>query len=137
MDTNDNLNNLNESGEEQTNEQENSKEPELIQENYIPPKQTAIPFVTFENGKFVINEEAKKLLSQKSNDNMGIISLVGKYRTGKSFLLNRVILERNKNLGFGVAPTIRPCTKGIWIWSDPLIIKNIFNSCFNKFFIYL
>ena len=109
MDTNANLNNLNESGEEQTNEQENSKEPELIQENYIPPKQTAIPFVTFENGKFVINEEAKKLLSQKSNDNLGIISLVGKYRTGKSFLLNRVILERNKNLGFGVAPTIRPC----------------------------
>ena len=127
MDTNDNLNNLNVSGEEQTNEQENSKEPELIQENYIPPKQTAIPFVTFENGKFVINEEAKKLLSQKSNDNLGIISLVGKYRTGKSFLLNRVILERNKNLGFGVAPTIRPCTKGIWIWSDPLIINNVHN----------
>ena len=127
MDTNNNLNNLNESGEEQTNEQENSKEPELIQENYIPPKQTAIPFVTFENGKFVINEEAKKLLSQKSNDNLGIISLVGKYRTGKSFLLNRVILERNKNLGFGVAPTIRPCTKGIWIWSDPLIINNVHN----------
>ena len=127
MDTKDNLNNLNVSGEEQTNEQENSKEPELIQENYIPPKQTAIPFVTFENGKFVINEEAKKLLSQKSNDNLGIISLVGKYRTGKSFLLNRVILERNKNLGFGVAPTIRPCTKGIWIWSDPLIINNVHN----------
>ena len=127
MDTNGNLNNLNVSGEEQTNEQENSKEPELIQENYIPPKQTAIPFVTFENGKFVINEEAKKLLSQKSNDNLGIISLVGKYRTGKSFLLNRVILERNKNLGFGVAPTIRPCTKGIWIWSDPLIINNVHN----------
>ena len=127
MDTKDNLNNLNVPGEEQTNEQENSKEPELIQENYIPPKQTAIPFVTFENGKFVINEEAKKLLSQKSNDNLGIISLVGKYRTGKSFLLNRVILERNKNLGFGVAPTIRPCTKGIWIWSDPLIINNVHN----------
>ena len=127
MDTKDNLNNLNESGEEQTNDQENSKEPEQIQEKYIPPKQTAIPFVTFENGKFVINEEAKKLLSQKSNDNMGIISLVGKYRTGKSFLLNRVILERNKNLGFGVAPTIRPCTKGIWIWSDPLIINNVHN----------
>ena len=127
MDTNDNLNNLNVSGEEQTNDQENSKEPEQIQEKYIPPKQTAIPFVTFENGKFVINEEAKKLLSQKSNDNLGIISLVGKYRTGKSFLLNRVILERNKNLGFGVAPTIRPCTKGIWIWSDPLIINNVHN----------
>ena len=115
------------SEDNQINENENVEEAKQIQEKYIPPKQTAIPFVTFENGKFIINEEAKKLLSQKSNDNMGIISLVGKYRTGKSFLLNRVILERKENLGFGVAPTIRPCTKGIWIWSDPLIINNVHN----------
>ena len=125
MDPNDDLNNSNMSEEEQSNENENSKEIEQIDEKYIPPKQTAIPFVTFENGKFIISEEARKLLSQKSNDNLGIISLVGKYRTGKSFLLNRVILERQKHLGFGVAPTIKPCTKGIWIWSDPLIISNV------------
>ena len=125
MDPNDDLNNSNMSEEEQNNENENSKEIEQIDEKYIPPKQTAIPFVTFENGKFIISEEARKLLSQKSNDNLGIISLVGKYRTGKSFLLNRVILERQKHLGFGVAPTIKPCTKGIWIWSDPLIISNV------------
>ena len=125
MDPNDDLNNSNMSEEEQNNENENSKEIEQIDEKYIPPKQTAIPFVIFENGKFIISEEARKLLSQKSNDNMGIISLVGKYRTGKSFLLNRVILERQKHLGFGVAPTIKPCTKGIWIWSDPLIISNV------------
>ena len=127
MDTTDDLNNFNMSEDNQINENENVEEAKQIQEKYIPPKQTAIPFVTFENGKFIINEEAKKLLSQKSNDNMGIISLVGKYRTGKSFLLNRVILERKENLGFGVAPTIRPCTKGIWIWSDPLIINNVHN----------
>ena len=127
MDTKDDLNNFNMSEDNQINENENVEEAKQIQEKYIPPKQTAIPFVTFENGKFIINEEAKKLLSQKSNDNMGIISLVGKYRTGKSFLLNRVILERKENLGFGVAPTIRPCTKGIWIWSDPLIINNVHN----------
>ena len=127
MDTKDDLNNFNMSEDNQINENENVEEAKQIPEKYIPPKQTAIPFVTFENGKFIINEEAKKLLSQKSNDNMGIISLVGKYRTGKSFLLNRVILERKENLGFGVAPTIRPCTKGIWIWSDPLIINNVHN----------
>jgi hypothetical protein len=111
-------------------EEEQPDEKEIIQpeKNYIPPKNTAIKFVTFENGKFVISEEAKKLLSQKSNDNIGIISLVGKYRTGKSFLLNRVILNRKENLGFNVAPTIRPCTKGIWIWSDPLIISNVHNQ---------
>ena len=110
-------------------EEEQPDEQEIIQPEgkYIPPKNTAIKFVTFENGKFVISEEAKKLLSQKINDNMGIISLVGKYRTGKSFLLNRVILNRKENLGFNVGPTIRPCTKGIWIWSDPLMISNVHN----------
>ena len=110
-------------------EEEQPDEQEIIQPEgkYIPPKNTAIKFVTFENGKFVISEEAKKLLSQKINDNMGIISLVGKYRTGKSFLLNRVILNRKENLGFNVGPTIRPCTKGIWIWSDPIMISNVHN----------
>ena len=72
-------------------------------------------------------EEAKKLLSQENHKNIGIISLVGKYRTGKSFLLNRVILNRNQTSGFGVGPTFKPCTKGIWIWSDPLIISNVHN----------
>jgi hypothetical protein len=125
MNSNGNLNNSNISDEDQLNENETSKDIEEITEEYIPPKQTALPFITFEKGKFIISEEAKKLLSQKCNDNMGIISLVGKYRTGKSFLLNRVILDRKENLGFDVGPTIKPCTKGIWIWSDPLTIKNV------------
>ena len=109
-----------------TDNKESQKDLDL--ENYKPPKQTAIPFVTFEDGKFIISDEARKLLSQKSNDTLGIISLVGKYRTGKSFLLNRVILNRKEKLGFNVGPTFKPCTKGIWIWSDPLIINNVHSS---------
>ena len=128
MEPNDELNNSNISYEEENNENVNSKDKEQINEKYIPPQQTAIPFITFENGKFIISEEAKKLLSQKCNENMGIISLVGKYRTGKSFLLNRVILDRKEKLGFNVGPTIKPCTKGIWIWSDPLTISNMHSS---------
>lgn len=50
---------------------------------------------------------------------MGVISVAGKYRTGKSFLLNRVIINK-RNQGFGVGPTINPCTKGLWIWGDTL-----------------
>ena len=51
----------------------------------------ALPLVLFENGKFIIPKEAKQLLNQPSFKHIGIISLVGKYRTGKSFLLNRVL----------------------------------------------
>ena len=124
MDNEEESNNSNESYEEEQNELNESSDPN---QKYIPPKQTALKFVTFENGKFIISEEAKKLLCQKGNENIGIISLVGKYRTGKSFLLNRIILNRKEKLGFNVGPTIRPCTKGIWIWSDPLTISNVHN----------
>ena len=88
------------------------------------PSNEAVPFVIYENNKFIITNKAKILLNQKKFKNVGIISLVGKYRTGKSFLLNRVLLNKQKNSGFGVGPTFRPCTKGIWIWSEPLFISN-------------
>ena len=91
----------------------------------------AIPLVLFKNNKFIIPDEAKNLLSKREYAHIGIISLVGKYRTGKSFLLNRVILNTQQTSGFGVAPTFKPCTKGIWIWSEPLIIEN--NNCPKKF----
>ena len=94
-----------------------------------PPK--ALPLVIFQDNKFQIPLEAKNLLSQPQYKNIGIISLVGKYRTGKSFLLNRVILNRPQKSGFGVGPTFKPCTKGIWIWSEPIIVTNV--HCPNPF----
>ena len=88
------------------------------------PKNTALPFIIYENGKFIISNQSRLLLKQKQFQNIGLISLVGKYRTGKSFLLNRVILNNKSKSGFSVGPTFKPCTKGIWIWSDPIMIKN-------------
>ena len=92
--------------------------------NSISTVPKAIPLVIFQDGKFQIPQEAYDLLTQNDYSKIGIISLVGKYRTGKSFLLNRVILNTHKKSGFNVAPTFKPCTKGIWIWSEPLMINN-------------
>ena len=106
-----------------------------IKEN-IPekiPSNEAVPFVIYENNKFIITKKSKILLNQKKFNNIGIISLVGKYRTGKSFLLNRVLLNNKSNMGFNVGPTFKPCTKGIWIWSEPIMIKNS-NSINNEEF---
>ena len=102
-----------------------------IENDFNSSNPKAYPFVIFENGKFIIPEEARNLLCQKSFTNIGIISLVGKYRTGKSFLLNRVLLNKQQNSGFGVGPTFRPCTKGIWIWSEPIMISN--SNCLKPF----
>ena len=49
---------------------------------------------------------------------IAVVSVAGLYRTGKSYLLNRVLLNRSN--GFGVGPTINPCTKGLWCWGTPL-----------------
>ena len=102
------------------------------------PFQTAIPFVTYDSltKKFIINDDAKKIISRSENKQIGIVSLVGKYRTGKSFLLNRVLIEKKNLKGFEVAPTIKPCTKGIWLWSSPLMISNKSSpNCFPAFLI--
>ena len=90
----------------------------------------AIPFVTYDDltKKFLINDEAIKILSKEENKQIGILSLVGKYRTGKSFLLNRVLIQKKSSKGFDVAPTIKPCTKGIWLWASPLIINNNYSN---------
>ena len=104
----------------------NTEIPKESSKSHLPPPQTAVPFVTFDSKtkKFIINEEAVKILSKAENKQIGIVSLVGKYRTGKSFLLNRVLIEKKTLKGFDVGPTIKPCTKGIWLWTSPLMITN-------------
>ena len=115
--------------EEQITEPQKNQKLDIDNKNNIQIIQTktsskAIPFILYQNGKFIIQEKAKQILCLKSNENIGIISLVGKYRTGKSFLLNRVLLNMRNNSGFEVGPSVKPCTKGIWLWSEPLIIQN-------------
>ena len=63
---------------------------------------------------FQVSPEAQELLQSPEivNEKVGVIAVAGKYRTGKSFLLNRILLNKNgEKSGFGVGPTINPCTK--------------------------
>ena len=78
-----------------------------------------ISLLTFNpaNKVFTLNPEAIEFLRSLGSP-VSVISVAGLYRTGKSYLLNRVLL--NRKTGFGVGPTINPCTKGIWLWGRPL-----------------
>ena len=87
-------------------------------------QESAIPLVSLNNSTqskpysaFSVNQEALQFLSSLEGP-LGVISVAGLYRTGKSFLLNRVLL--NQSDGFGVGPSINPCTKGLWVWTRPI-----------------
>jgi len=66
---------------------------------------------------FTLTEQGEEVI-KSLNSNFGVIAVAGMYRTGKSYLLNRMLLNRQK--GFSVGPTVNPCTKGLWIWSKPI-----------------
>ena len=74
-------------------------------------KGQALPFITFSDRHgFVLSKEAEEFLKTLGDSQLGIVSMVGKYRTGKSFFINRVLLGTQQS-GFNVGPTINPCTK--------------------------
>jgi len=53
-----------------------------------------IPFISFNRKTgFILNPKAIDFLKSLKDTKIGIISIVGKYRTGKSFLVNRVLLN--------------------------------------------
>lgn len=73
----------------------------------------ALPFIIFnERTGFQLGKEAEEFLKSLGDTPLGAISVVGKYRTGKSFFINRVLLNKKKS-GFNVGATINPCTKVI------------------------
>lgn len=87
-------------------------------------KGQAIPFIAYTKGKgFVLTKEAEEFLKTIAGEQIGVISITGKYRTGKSFFINRVLLNTIKD-GFNVGPTVNPCTKGLWIWNKVLKSEN-------------
>ena len=75
---------------------------------------TALPFIIQcpSTGIYSVTPEAVEFLS-KIRGPLAVIAIAGKYRTGKSFLMNRVLFESGGN--FQVGSTVNACTKGIWI----------------------
>lgn len=83
----------------------------------------SMQLVTVHNNRFQMNEEARRqLLAMDDGKPLGVISIVGRYRTGKSFLLNNILMQEE---AFSVGPTINPCTKGIWVGKNMLKMQNM------------
>lgn len=83
-------------------------------------KSTHREVLFYHNPEYVLSEEGKAFIS-KIQGPIAVISVAGMYRTGKSYLLNRMLLNRSN--GFGVGPTVNPCTKGLWCWGKTIVGK--------------
>ena len=72
-----------------------------------------IPFIlTGDDGtSLLVDPRAKEALG-KIEKPVVVVSVVGMYRTGKSFLLNRLM---NRTDGFPLGATVEAKTKGIWM----------------------
>ena len=83
-----------------------------------------IQLIDFSRG-FQINPQALQFL-RSIKEEIIIVSVVGKARTGKSYLMNLLLDLIGKGIpGFQVASSLQSCTKGIWLWGTP---KNSLNG---------
>ncbi|XP_030641362.1 guanylate-binding protein 1-like [Chanos chanos] len=79
------------------------------------------PLCLIENvhGELRTGEQALEYLRGISEP-VVVVAVVGLYRTGKSYLMNRLA---GKQTGFALGSTIESKTKGIWMWCVPHPIK--------------
>ncbi|XP_053447439.1 guanylate-binding protein 5 isoform X2 [Nycticebus coucang] len=65
--------------------------------------------------KLKVNPEAFEILSGITQP-MVVVAIVGLYRTGKSYLMNKLA---GKSKGFSIGSAVQSHTKGIWMWCVP------------------
>ena len=82
-------------------------------------KEGPIKLIEFDKSNFKLNKEALNII-RSIKEEIVVVSIVGKARTGKSYLMNLLLNNNNQlNEGFKVASSINSCTRGIWLWNTP------------------
>ena len=80
--------------------------------------------------KLEVIEENMRHLHYITNG-VAVVAVVGKFHSGKSFLLNQLM---GKYDGFGIGPTVRPHTMGIWMWGK---VSPVICICTCKLHVYI
>jgi hypothetical protein len=81
----------------------------------------AIPFIVSDDKhRWIVTDEAHQALDSVRAP-LAVISIVGVYRSGKSFLLNNV---SGSHRAFSVGSSIKPCTQGIMMLIVPPCPEN-------------
>ncbi|XP_044801380.1 guanylate-binding protein 6 [Bubalus bubalis] len=94
-----------------------------------PNMMDPICLVENKNAQFSVNQKALQILENISQP-VVVVAIVGLYRTGKSYLMNRLAGQNHVeccttsrasylNPGFPLGSTVQSKTKGIWMWCVP------------------
>lgn len=73
-----------------------------------------VPLILVKNDEYIVVESTLTWLESHARA-FAVVACAGKYRTGKSFLLNR-LARAASGTGFGVGETVQACTKGLWVY---------------------
>ncbi|KAL7829089.1 hypothetical protein SRHO_G00327230, partial [Serrasalmus rhombeus] len=84
-------------------------------ENKIDMPRPVCLITNTEDGGLRICQEGIDVLDQITQP-VVVVAVAGPYRTGKSYLMNRLAGKRE---GFALGSTIESKTKGIWMWCVP------------------
>ncbi|XP_060566376.1 uncharacterized protein LOC132725292 isoform X3 [Ruditapes philippinarum] len=68
--------------------------------------------ISSDNGRLEVVDDTVRAL-EKIEMPLNVVAIAGLYRTGKSYLMNRLT---GRNSGFLMGSSIESCTKGIWAW---------------------
>ena len=92
---------------------------------YFLKEESPINLIEIRRDKLVLNEDALKIIKE-IKDNIILVSIFGKERTGKSYLMNLLINSEDsqKLKGFKVSSLPNTTSRGIWIWNTPITKKN-------------
>jgi len=67
--------------------------------------------------RYEVCPEGAQILERHGARQIGVVSICGLYRTGKSYLLNLLLERLQRGLApFQVGGTTRACTEGLWLW---------------------
>ena len=95
-----------------------------------PASGRPLPLVTTSpDGRFALGEEALAVLRSCTGP-VAVAAVCGRARQGKSYILNQIAKHAASTgaaaasagaaSGFLVASSVKPCTKGVWLWSAPI-----------------
>lgn len=90
-------------------------------------EENAINLIEIRRDKLILNEEALKIIKD-IKENIIIVSIFGKERSGKSYLMN-LLLNSDENSskppkGFKVTSQTNTTSPGVWLWNTPITKPN-------------